>query len=126
MFGDTRVFFGFVFLPLHQELAIPAPVTHLKKAADRVSHTPINESGRWRGLGWRMKVGGDVWLDPGDMKNWKTGWMRRRGGGRFRWTAVGVSIREMRYGPIKRGANLEQVVRRGMSRADNQTLWPTE
>ena len=57
---------------------------------------------------------------------WNAGWMQHRGGGRPRRTAVVVRTRVMGKGPMYRGASLEQVVRRGISRANNQTFWPTE
>ena len=51
--------------------------------------------------------------------------MRHREGGRFNRIAIGVMIRDMGNGPMKRGANLGLVVHRGMSRAESQTFYPT-
>ena len=51
--------------------------------------------------------------------------MRRRGGGRFSLIAVRVMTRVIVKGPMKRGASLGLVVRRGMSRVESYTFCST-
>ena len=62
----------------------------------------------------------DVGFQTGDVK-----YRMDRGGGRLSWMVVGVMMHVMENGPMKRGASLGLVVRRGMSRADSQTFCPT-
>ena len=119
---DPGVLLRPIPLPLGQELATPSLVMHLQEFPDCMGQTAIDEAGRRRvpGGGWRAdEMWGFRW------ETWKTGWMRRRGGGRFSRMAVGVIIHVMENGPMKRGASLGLVVRNRMSHVDSYTFCPT-
>ena len=69
--------------------------------------------------GWRAD---ETWGLRRETRN--TGWMRHRGGGRLSLMAVSVMILVIVKGPMKRGASLGLVVRRGMSCVESYTFCP--